>query len=392
MIEYFRVEPYVFINKNDQKILFYNTIDGIYLEYYFHNEIWTISENILIVKFERPNDLYDQFKIDLADKKMAFKFLGDKVFAPNMFNKIEIEFKRQLELNKAKDNDELMQCVTNITICANGAISTLKNLNFLKLQFDIFSNADKGRKQISFDTIKHLFSKISFPNLVSISITGSLLYRNASFNNFLIFLKTLYKVKLFISYSEYTKNLYTHMPEIEYHIICDDVFFEKFPHEYEKFIDKEVCFHLYLSNNDELNFLETNETKINLFKFHLEPYYSNNYPFLSQLISYTKEGLFENKKSMLKIIRNNFINELFFGSLVIHNDGDVFSNIQSSSLGNIESDKFPEILYNASQDKKSWLYSRSTYIHCNKCLFNSLCPSLTLIELTSNFVFCKSII
>jgi pseudo-rSAM protein len=391
MTEYIIIEPYVLVKKNKNKIIFYNTVNGILLEYYFKDEIWTISENIIKVKGEKPSEYYNQFIDNLANKQMVFKFKGEAVFAPNIFSRILTDLKQQIDSQKHIGNDELMKYVFTMTICLNGTIRTLKNLDFLKLQFDIFSNSDKGNGQIRIDTVKNIFLRYSFPNLTSISVTGNQLYMFHSFYDFIIFLGTKYKVKLFISYGEYTQGFYKTLPGIEYHIICDDIFFKIFPFEYEKFFDENVFFHLFLTNKEELFFFREHEPKIKLLNFRIEPYYSNNDKFITKLISFSKEDLFENKKSLMQIIRNSSINELFFGNIIIHNNGDVFSNIQTPPLGNIEFIDLSEILFRASEDRNSWLYSRSLHYQCSECLFNCFCPPVTLIELTSKAVYCKGI-
>ena len=171
MMEYLIIDPYVFVKNNNRKILFYNTIDGKYLEYIYSNETWIISENIITIEFDEPTEQYKNFIVDLASSQMAFKFEGNKIFSKNIFCKINEEFRLNDGIQKYT-TDEIMGCVFDITICMTGIPNSLKNLVYLKKQINIFSNADKDNVLIRIETIKAIFSKNIFPNLNSVILTG----------------------------------------------------------------------------------------------------------------------------------------------------------------------------------------------------------------------------
>ena len=378
--------------KLHSQLFFYNTINGDYVDYIFKHNDWKIIKNIIVIYADSISIEDKLFFSTLEDRNFAYiNNFSTKFFSINFFNKIVNEFNELEKLDSPFNRDCVFSSVTEIALNLNQLDVNLPALDFLKKQYNIFSNIDKSNEFINVDIIKNIFSRYNFPNLKNIVLSGSNLLNKSAFYDIIRFLKPRCKIKLFISYKEYMKNVdeYTRLNlDIEFNLICDQYFSENIYIDYILFKDANVVFNYYINDLKGLNFLVRNESLINKLIFNVHPYYSNNKQFLSKIITYTKNAILTEKKSKMKIIRNYLVNEFFYGRIVIHNNGDIFSNLLLNPAGNLNSDSFSNILYKISRDSYSWLFPRNKFEKCGGCLYNCFCPPLTLIELVSNDTYC----
>ena len=84
--------------------------------------------------------------------------------------------------------------------------------------------------------------------------------------------------------------------------------------------------------------------------------------------------------SYKSIKRNSILNNCFFGSLVCMPNGDIHSNLNDSSLGNIEKQSVVSMVFKELEEGGSWLRIRKNAKPCNECLYASMCPPLSNYE------------
>jgi len=386
-----QVEPYVYFTNNQLEVLFYNTINGDHIEYNLKHKNWMFIKNVILINTESVS-LEDKIFIStLEDRHFAYiNNLSTSFFSINFYDKIINEFKELEILDSPFNRDRAFNLVTEITITLNQLDLKLSSLDFLKKQYNIFSNIDKTKEFINVEMLESIFNRYSFPNLKYLILSGSSLLDKTIFYDIMDFISPKYKIKLFISYTDYIKYIdkFIHF-DVEFNLICDQYFIDNIQKDFVLFEDSNIVFNYYLNDVNGLEFLERNECLINKLEFRVYPYYSNNKHFLSKIISYKKNRIFTKKKSLKKIARNCLINELLYGKIIIHNDGDIFSNIQLNPIGNVNTDSFSNILHKISRDNYSWLFPRNKYEKCIGCLYNCFCPPLTLIELISNDTYCE---
>lgn len=113
------------------------------------------------------------------------------------------------------------------------------------------------------------------------------------------------------------------------------------------------------------------------------PFYNkNNLSFFEQYVYITYDDLLDQPINKQSIFRRQVLNENFFGKIYILPSGDIYSNLNSSCLGNIKNISFGQIIYNELSDSKVWLLTReSTQNSCNECANRFLCPSISNYEL-----------
>jgi pseudo-rSAM protein len=389
-----RVEPYVYLKKNENTILFYNTINGESIEFSFTNEKYFLLDNILNIHSVCFTESLIQLKRSLEKKYMAtIVKKDDLIFSINFFDKIINEFRQKIH-QSIFSHDDLKKCLSEITICLNSADQSIPNIWYLSKQFEVFSNMGKGFSEINLSSVEHFFSTFSFSNVNLLNIVGHNLLNSSILFDTLNFFKDITHIRIYLMYSEFIsyENGYDNdydNDKLNYYIICDDIFREHFVYNYHQFLrNKKIFFNYYINSLNDILFLNENDDIFSQFKFIIHPYYNENFDFLFELISYTKEDIFSNIKTQMNIIRNSLLNELLFGKIVIHNDGSIFANIQDKPIGNINEDSISNAFENLIKDSRSWLYSREKFSSCNNCLYNTLCPPVSYIELLTNKVFC----
>lgn len=386
----FRIEPYVYVNTDGNNIIFYNTANGSYEECSLDGIKWNISDNLFKIEFDNPDDKLDNLSLSLKKKYIAYVIDIEKpIFSENIFEKILSEFHQRNDRKFLFDRDELKNCITELTICLNGANRQLANLEYLSKQFSVFSNAMKDDRVIDLLSLKSIFLGNNFYNVNAINLTGHNLLECPILFDVVDLLGKEYKIRLYLTYSEYVLLQEKPVcPNLEYYLICDDLFLLEFTEKYFLFANEKIVLNFYLKDNDDIEYLSKNEKIMDLFHFNVFPYFSGDLNFLSKLIAYSKCDIFDNIESSMKIVRNDLINELFFGKIVIHNDGSILTNIQCDPIGNIKDISFSEVLAKAALDEHSWLYVRKQFHPCRSCLYNKFCPSVSYIELLTNRTFC----
>lgn len=116
--------------------------------------------------------------------------------------------------------------------------------------------------------------------------------------------------------------------------------------------------------------------KIKFFPF----YNKKNRDFFEKYVFLSTEEILQNIKVIQQIHQNSLLNKYFFGKLTIMADGNIYTDINGSSIGNIDNITLLEAVYKALALKKSsWMKIRVNG-KCGKCLFQFLCPPISNYE------------
>lgn len=105
------------------------------------------------------------------------------------------------------------------------------------------------------------------------------------------------------------------------------------------------------------------------------------------LLRYQLSDLLDSSLSVVNMIKNEWINQLFWGVLTINHNGDIYSNLYMK-IGNLkdwDAIKFEKLVQNDS----IWRYTRKKHPKCTRCMFRNICPPVSIYE--SNKVYCKNI-
>ena len=156
--------------------------------------------------------------------------------------------------------------------------------------------------------------------------------------------------------------------------------------EYDKWKVNRISFNFHISSEkqyeDTLSFCEDSLIE----NYTVSPVYNSlNEDFFKEFIYIDEESIVGNTLSKKTIFANMNINKVNFGKIIVLADGEVYTNMNYPSLGNINNDSIHELLVNEMRRGGSWFKIRDQK-PCSDCLYQWLCPSPSNYE----FVIGKS--
>jgi pseudo-rSAM protein len=127
-----------------------------------------------------------------------------------------------------------------------------------------------------------------------------------------------------------------------------------------------------------LNDCQKSEQLIEQFRierYQINPVFTgDNIHFFEENVFLSKEDILSTHISIKNIFANQSLNIFDFGKINIMPNGDVFSNLNHPSLGNIYKSSLYDLVRKELVEGKSWLRTRNL-APCDKCVYQWLCPS-----------------
>ena len=150
------------------------------------------------------------------------------------------------------------------------------------------------------------------------------------------------------------------------------------------FNEYNITWSLIASNKNDVIFLSKN----NLGKFtnvdYIPWYTGDNMDFFKEYIYNDFKDIIEQKNTKQHIFRKQILNDNLFGKLTIFPTGEVYSNVNFPTIGNIQDQKLSEIVYSEIENYfKPWFFTRD-YVSCKNCVNKYLCPSISNYEIVAN--------
>ena len=387
MFYYFRLDPFIYTSgPQKNKMLFYNTLDSSYVLYHIDlEEQLILSNSILTIKTNDSN--IPKLISMLEEKNMGVIIKGTShVFSLNMLERLSSNYNELDNVYNPLANDNLLDHLFEITYCFKRLDIQSLNVDKISKQYSLFSyNHDS--EYINYQLIKDVLSENIYQNLSTINYVG-INCSDFESNIIPIYEETsYYPSNIVLPYSKYILECKSN-PYLKYIIICDSQMIDEFEYFINNVDKSKVVIYFYIGSEEEYSSISS---KLNILKkmhYKLFTYQKCNDDFLDNNIKYSIDEVLCQRHNVNQIIRSGIINELFYGKITIHNNGEVYSNIQQKTLGNIKDQKFKTLLHKASVDKSSWRLTRDNYFSCNDCLFKRICPPISEIEQYTLKVYC----
>lgn len=387
MFHSFRLDPFIYTSgPYNNQILFFNTLDSNSFTYKIGDEEVIILQNsILTINNNTSNKPY--LITMLEERNMGVVIENDsKVFSLNMVERLTNSYNELENTYNPLANDNLLNHLFELTYCFKELYVNTINLDKVSCLYPTFSYK-RDNEYINYQLIKDVLSPNNYQNLSAINYVG-INYKDFESNIIPIYEETsYYPSNIIIPYNEYILESKSNT-HLKYIIICDSRMINEFDYFINNVDRSEVEIHFYIGSEDEYSYISTKLNAFSNMKYKVFTYQKNNDDFLDTNIKYSVNEILEQRKNINQIIRAGIINELYYGKITIHNNGDVFSNIQKESLGNLKYDDFDTLLYKASIDKSSWRLTRENFDNCKECIFNKLCPPISEIEQYTSKVYC----
>ena len=379
-------QPYTYIKVNSDKSLFYNCLS---------NQLYIVTDTV-VCTFLNNSHLEKEYTCKLSKKEMKHDsimvfienvrnyFMGDVIkhdyseispiiFAPKP--KIQSE-----DVNfKLWDGTNLLDNLHELNIYTNGVESD----NYLSDAYKQFIYPLQSNQELSFVKILDIFNNNEFPNLISVNIIGN--HNYSSYDKLVKYFKdkNITKTLVLLSDDCVSESAILRDKNIIYEIILhmNSINEIDISNIINKYNNANLKLKLIVSTEEELKRANHYVEKFKVSNYELNPYFTgHNFDFFKDNVFLNTNDLETIELSIRDIMIKSKINPLCFGKLSILPNGNVHSNQNCPSLGNIESDSIKFLIMNEFEKSYSWTNSRNDKSECTNCVFNLLCPPLTNYE------------
>ncbi len=392
----FYIEPYVYVSYKDSSILLYNTLNKRILEYndsrlskmISNSKVNAIPYSIRVSQKEMKKSYLLSFINETRNLLMSNLIKLDKTNLPISFYPI-INFQKEKqridERLYSTIGDGITYNLIELTLYINGIYSACDS-RFKKAYKQFIAPAIlKHNDSLNIEDIKNIFHHNTLNNLTNINI--------------------IYNFRESIDINKLTNIIDSSSCRITFHTYYLDIInsvnqipantslnlYIDFPLNLEIFkrittqYNKNVIYTFIIENSNDLqnvNRLIENESIKN---YDIKPYYNeNNFDFFKDNVFINLEDILDLNLNIKEILTNSIINKNEFGRITILNNGNIFSNTNKKSIGNIRNSNFKEILLKEINSTQSWRRLRNRAKPCKNCNYNLLCPPLSNYELVFN--------
>lgn len=245
------------------------------------------------------------------------------------------------------------------------------------------------KQKLSHAKYLEIIEQLSICQIDKINIIPATIEKKELFS-YLLSLSRQYSIKtqIILPYKKYNKEDLKQLlinPQFSIMIMVHlPVDYEELNSYINLFNEYNITWSLIASNKNDVIFLSKN----NLGKFtnvdYIPWYTGDNMDFFKEYIYNDFKDIIEQKNTKQHIFRKQILNNNLFGKLTIFPTGEVYSNVNFPTIGNIQDQKLSEIVYSEIENYfKPWFFTRD-YVSCKNCVNKYLCPSISNYEIVAN--------
>ncbi|WP_287564788.1 TIGR04150 pseudo-rSAM protein [Parabacteroides sp.] len=398
---WFYLESYTFLFYSKNQYVIYNTLNSTYIDCSLYGK--TINTVLSILHNTNKTYCVGIYEYQLRDsqftefiKKIRNTFSGDIIKnirgIPPFISKPILRILHHPNNPKTKEYNLL----------GKNALFHLHEVTFyLENQgFDLNPMYKDCYKQFLYPTytekqklshVKYLeiIEQLSICQIDKINIIPATIEKKELFS-YLLSLSRQYSIKtqIILPYKKYNKEDLKQLlinPQFSIMIMVHlPVDYEELNSYINLFNEYNITWSLIASNKNDVIFLSKN----NLGKFtnvdYIPWYTGDNMDFFKEYIYNDFKDIIEQKNTKQHIFRKQILNDNLFGKLTIFPTGEVYSNVNFPTIGNIQDQKLSEIVYSEIENYfKPWFFTRD-YVSCKNCVNKYLCPSISNYEIVAN--------
>lgn len=398
---WFYLESYTFLFYSKNQYVIYNTLNSTYIDCSLYGK--TINTVLSILHNTNKTYCVGIYEYQLRDsqftefiKKIRNTFSGDIIKnirgIPPFISKPILRILHHPNNPKTKEYNLL----------GENALSHLHEVTFyLENQgFDLNPMYKDCYKQFLYPTytekqkLSHakyleIIEQLSICQIDKINIIPATIEKKELFS-YLLSLSRQYSIKtqIILPYKKYNKEDLKQLlinPQFSIMIMVHlPVDYEELNSYINLFNEYNITWSLIASNKNDVIFLSKN----NLGKFtnvdYIPWYTGDNMDFFKEYIYNDFKDIIEQKNTKQHIFRKQILNDNLFGKLTIFPTGEVYSNVNFPTIGNIQDQKLSEIVYSEIENYfKPWFFTRD-YVSCKNCVNKYLCPSISNYEIVAN--------
>lgn len=398
---WFYLESYTFLFYSKNQYVIYNTLNSTYIDCSLYGK--TINTVLSILHNTNKTYCVGIYEYQLRDsqftefiKKIRNTFSGDIIKnirgIPPFISKPILRILHHPNNPKTKEYNLLGE---NALFHLHEVTFYLENQGFdlnpmYKDCYKQFLYPTYTEKQkLSHAKYLEIIEQLSICQIDKINIIPATIEKKELFS-YLLSLSRQYSIKtqIILPYKKYNKEdlkqLLTN-PQFSIMIMVHlPVDYEELNSYINLFNEYNITWSLIASNKNDVIFLSKN----NLGKFtnvdYIPWYTGDNMDFFKEYIYNDFKDIIEQKNTKQHIFRKQILNDNLFGKLTIFPTGEVYSNVNFPTIGNIQDQKLSEIVYSEIENYfKPWFFTRD-YVSCKNCVNKYLCPSISDYEIVAN--------
>lgn len=398
---WFYLESYTFLFYSKNQYVIYNTLNSTYIDCSLYGK--TINTVLSILHNTNKTYCVGIYEYQLRDsqftefiKKIRNTFSGDIIKnirgIPPFISKPILRILHHPNNPKTKEYNLLGE---NALFHLHEVTFYLENQGFdlnpmYKDCYKQFLYPTYTEKQkLSHAKYLEIIEQLSICQIDKINIIPATIEKKELFS-YLLSLSRQYSIKtqIILPYKKYNKEDLKQLlinPQFSIMIMVHlPVDYEELNSYINLFNEYNITWSLIASNKNDVIFLSKN----NLGKFtnvdYIPWYTGDNMDFFKEYIYNDFKDIIEQKNTKQHIFRKQILNDNLFGKLTIFPTGEVYSNVNFPTIGNIQDQKLSEIAYSEIENYfKPWFFTRD-YVSCKNCVNKYLCPSISNYEIVAN--------
>lgn len=398
---WFYLESYTFLFYSKNQYVIYNTLNSTYIDCSLYGK--TINTVLSILHNTNKTYCVGIYEYQLRDsqftefiKKIRNTFSGDIIKnirgIPPFISKPILRILHHPNNPKTKEYNLLGE---NALFHLHEVTFYLENQGFdlnpmYKDCYKQFLYPTYTEKQkLSHAKYLEIIEQLSICQIDKINIIPATIEKKELFS-YLLSLSRQYSIKtqIILPYKKYNKEDLKQLlinPQFSIMIMVHlPVDYEELNSYINLFNEYNITWSLIASNKNDVIFLSKN----NLGKFtnvdYIPWYTGDNVDFFKEYIYNDFKDIIEQKNTKQHIFRKQILNDNLFGKLTIFPTGEVYSNVNFPTIGNIQDQKLSEIVYSEIENYfKPWFFTRD-YVSCKNCVNKYLCPSISNYEIVAN--------
>ena len=398
---WFYLESYTFLFYSKNQYVIYNTLNSTYIDCSLYGK--TINTVLSILHNTNKTYCVGIYEYQLRDsqftefiKKIRNTFSGDIIKnirgIPPFISKPILRILHHPNNPKTKEYNLLGE---NALFHLHEVTFYLENQGFdlnpmYKDCYKQFLYPTYTEKQkLSHAKYLEIIEQLSICQIDKINILKDTIEKKELFS-YLLSLSRQYSIKtqIILPYKKYNKEDLKQLlinPQFSIMIMVHlPVDYEELNSYINLFNEYNITWSLIASNKNDVIFLSKN----NLGKFtnvdYIPWYTGDNMDFFKEYIYNDFKDIIEQKNTKQHIFRKQILNDNLFGKLTIFPTGEVYSNVNFPTIGNIQDQKLSEIVYSEIENYfKPWFFTRD-YVSCKNCVNKYLCPSISNYEIVAN--------
>ena len=395
---WFYLEPYAFLFHNENKAVIYNTLNSAYLVCPNHPIIqqilvqWEDAANGYGVELNEDalnesvvkhfiNDIRESFSGDCLE--IDFKYAKPYIFKPTLFLNTDIRIKE--DKNKTSLGERILQNLHEVTLFfPSSCIQSCAACSSYYRQMNHCTTCHEDALKIE-DYI-HLLHQFQVCGIQRVNLVagGNPLQNRYTRNLSIDFTGSTFKKHLYLEYN-FLNNEYIEFAQqtnsiLEILVHSGDLN-NQLAESMQKYQHDMVRWNLIVSAETDLAQLDRLILPENIL-IQIRPFYNgSNYNFFHDFVFFDLQDILVEPIDRKTIFRHKVLNDNFFGKLTIFPSGEVFANVNCSTIGNIQKSSLKELVYKELTELETWLKVRSKETPCKQCINKDLCPSISNYEL-----------